>query len=119
MTDIFTRLETAIAKFEEADTEEKQPETFDELLEQLALDSINAGVGKKPYALYDALLASGIGLVETLTENDSDENAEDWLIDTVSTLIHAYQIWADDHQVEVADPYSLILEHVFHQDPNE
>ena len=119
MTDIFTRLETAIAKFEEADTEEKQPETFEKFLEQLALDSINAGVGKKPYALYDALLASGIGLVETLTENDSDEHAEDWLIETVSTLIHGYQIWADDQQVEVADPYSLLLEYVFRQDPNE
>ena len=119
MTDIFTRLETAIAKFEEADTEDKQPKTFEEFLGQLALDSINVGISKKPYALYDALLTSGIGLIETLTENDSDEHAEDWLIETVSTLIHGYQIWAEDHQVEVADPYSLILEYVFHKDPNE
>lgn len=115
MTDIFNRLETAIAKFEEADTEDKQPETFEELIEH----SINAGIKKKPYALYEALLTSDIGLFETLTENDSDEYAEDWLIKTVSTLIRVYQIWADDHQVEVADPYSLILEHVFHKDPNE
>ena len=119
MTDIFTRLETAIAKFEDADTEDKQPKTFEEFLGQLAPDSINVGISKKPYALYSALLTSGIGLVETLTENDDDERAEDWLIETVSTLIHGYQIWAEDHQVEVADPYSLILEYVFHKDPNE
>lgn len=119
MTDIFTRLETAIAKFEEADTEDKQPKTFEVFLGQLSLDSINVGISKKPYALYDALLTSGIGLIETLTENDSDESAEDWLIDTVSTLIHEYQNWACDCQVDVADSHSLILEHVIHKDPNE